>query len=413
MVLPILLFIFGVEYKGYAASLSGDEPMDTIIARAEHFGIKGDGITDNTLSLKRMVKRYANRNNKFIRIVFPSGEYLYSDNTWPTGLIYFRLEGQDSRFRNIYPDNPGFQGEDCMALHIRGPQRRYDPTTRYTYNNGYKFKVNGPNILELSENFAKFRRGDLVVLTGYEQQHEGYPPNPRYVEYHEIDRKQGKKLILTNKVENPFDDAWTDFAWGGLPGLELRSGAPRVLNLSRTDYPFPRVVQLRDISFQPNPNCQISDAVVVSGEVVELQNVDVDILYPTVTRVFRYISGNIRQAVEFDKVVDSVYLENVYIHRSEDQPNRSSALAATSVNYLELKNCTIEGPLKVSPRHLFVDHSKFILTERDNGLCAIEAYGEWFPVYTVRVEAPEIILNGADSFCLVEHDFINSVGVTP
>lgn len=383
-------------------------PLDTIHIQVNAFGVIGDSLTDNSDSMIALVSHVLTHDSIYYVLHFAPGRYCYTDNTWLSGLTFFTIEGNGSEFQNIIEPVP--HGEDCQTLSLRGPHRKRDPVFRYHYNNGSRFEQIASDKIQLLETIQDFNCGDLVLLTGFEQQHSGYPPNPRYFEYKLVTgmTTAGNILELDTTLNNQYDIDWGDYAWGD-PGRELKSGSPRILNLSHTDYTYPRKVEIRNATFLPNPNCSISDALVIPGEEVVLRNVHLDIVFPHCARVFRFIGGSINRIVEFDKIVDSIYLQNVSIHRTNQEPGQSRVLAATSVNYLALVDCVIEGPIRVSPRHLTVYNTTIILDSTDTGMPAIDGYDGVFPIHSVRIDNVEIVSDTEQIYSLLGFSNLNEL----
>lgn len=384
---------------------------DTVQVYVADYGIVGDSLTDNTVALLHMVSSLVAQPEKYWDIQFSPGQYLYYDNTWPIGLTYFRISGNGSAFQNITPT--AIQGEDCQPISMRGPHRKPNAIHRYDYDSGARFRQLSSGYIQIIDTKKSFDCGDLVLLSGYEQQHEGYPPNPRYFEYKMITgmNRKGMVLAFDAPLQFVYDAEWGDYVWGA-PGRELRSGAPRILNLSNAGYTFPRHIEIRDVTFLPNPNCTISNALVIPGEVVIYRNVHVENIYPAYHRKVMYIGGSVDRLVEFDKITDTIHFEGVYIRRWNSEPNPSPANGATGVHHLHILNCTIEGPLRVSPRNLVVQNTRFILTERDAGVAAIERYNDFFPVRSIFIDSIEIINHTGAQNSIVGYDNINTLTLT-
>jgi hypothetical protein len=381
---------------------------DTFYVDVTDFGIVGDSITDNTDSLIVMIASLVQQPDGYWILNFPGGRYLYKDNTWLSGLRAVQIEGNGSEFQNIIETVPN--GEDCLSLYLRGPHRKKDPNFRYHYNNGALFEQVSDTIVRLLDNGDQFNCGDLVLLSGYEQQYSGFPPNPRYFGYRIVSGLNNSKSILelSEPLHTVYSGGWGDYAWGA-DGRELKSGAPRIINLSTSDFGFPRHLEIHDLTFLPNPNCTIAQAIALPGEVVIFRNVHVELVYPQYNRKFEFIGGSVQELVEFDKFVDTILFENVALHRKPGSARRVSATAATSVNYLFIRNCIIDGPIRVSPRHLIVENTIFDLSAEDAQRPAIDAYNNFFPVYSVTVNNVVIRSPPGQQNSILGFDVINEI----
>ena len=388
-----------------------DFTKETLVIDIKDFGAKTSKGFDNTIAFNKAGLFMRQAPEKFWVINFEKGIYQYRNNMWLSDLRNFTLNGDHTSLQNVIV-NPQF-GEDCRPINLRAPQRNKDPIYRYHFNNGDYFDTIDDFRIKIkkSRRADQYNSGDLILLNGYAQQYDGFPPNPRYFEYNvikSIDKRKGI-IQLKNKISHLYDKRWEDYSWG-TEGRKIRSGKPRILNLNKTDYIFPHQIEIRNITFLPNPNCSVADALFIPGEYVKFKNVVVETLFPTCNRKFEFIGGVINDYVEFDKMIDTVILEKVTIKRKVKDKRISVAQGATGVNYLNIKDCDIDGKLRVSPRNLVVKNTNFHVNPEYDNHAVIDNYNHFFPVNSISISAIEILsTQKVSNVSIIGYDNLNQI----
>src|ERR1700722_20718070 len=84
-----------------------------------------------------------------------------------------------------------------------------------------------------------------VLVYGYDQQGQGYPPNLRYFDYMTVaSSNAGTGVVtLTSGLTNSYDSRWWDIP--NYAGTKVAFGAPRILSLQRAKYNQPRLIWLK------------------------------------------------------------------------------------------------------------------------------------------------------------------------
>lgn len=219
------------------------------------YGVKGDGVTDNTAALLKFRTDYAGSKG-LVRALLPDGQINYRDNRW----IYGITNGLEIDSKGIttlkvtYVDpngsfndvrhRPLFTGE-LFQNNVLNPLddglKIYEAPTNFapvqagmqeitllpTTNS--KTNTAAPSINDNTRFFA----GAYILLFFYNQTGEGYPPGARYWERIQVKSVDipNSKLILETPIQNTYtNDVWT-VDRSTEDGLDI--GIPSLISLDR------------------------------------------------------------------------------------------------------------------------------------------------------------------------------------
>ncbi len=225
------------------------------------WGIKGDGVTDNTTELLTM--RTWLRSNDNSRIIFTNGTYLYTNPFWLTGVKNVEVDGGFGLFRNTKTNiEHHFAGSISLAVNLdffwnlgtgvgdelSGRLAEEEPCLINTVTNGSTNIV-----LQVSTNSSKFASNDWAYVYGWTGPSVSYPPNGKFSEFVRIRSSVGGEITIADPLKNYYDQRWY-----GEQGAT--HGAPAaILPLNRPRFHIAEKIVLRKMRFGFSPGIPQDD----------------------------------------------------------------------------------------------------------------------------------------------------------
>lgn len=226
-----------------------------VINAAVDFGVVGDNSTDNSTALQTMRTFLLQDTSQLYRVYFPPGIYRYSNNRWLWGVQRVIIDAYGVSFMGtanlgLSIDNgPAYTG-DPFIISNAGPQ-----ASGATYSSGFRFNTAAIGATTVSMatagQAANFAAGNRVLIHGYEQQpfEQGYPPNMRYFEWNVVASVNtgANTVTFETPLSFSYDTRWWDVTWGS-----MSIGKPRIINLDRANYHFPKFIHIKGATFLAN-----------------------------------------------------------------------------------------------------------------------------------------------------------------
>ena len=246
---PVGTVVDIVKYGGGSPGGSSDVVNIDVAAR---YGVVADGVTDNVTALMQMRADLVANNKYQYNLYFPSGTVLYSNNRWTFGIKHFTIIGGPdmTTFRNIYSgadekfQRPFFNGDMWQ-------ENTMTYTGGITYTNAHRFNTAAAGatsiFLTTIADATVYSANKRILIYGFDQVGEGFPPGTRYNEWNEIlsvNNATGE-IVLKYPLKYRYDATWWDLpsAYGG------GSGKPRILLLERANYVHPYYAGFKNVVF--------------------------------------------------------------------------------------------------------------------------------------------------------------------
>lgn len=357
----------------------------------EWWGAIADNSTDNATALIRMRDALLNDATILYVINCAQGVYLYSNNRWLHNVKKFWLKGNGTEIQNT--NNASYE-RDARALHIRRPFENYGDVAypgdgSVTWEMGYLINSASAGAASITCTTAtdanNFSAGDRALLGGYRQQYSAsYPPLYRWFEFLEVSSSDGGTGVVTftHEIGNKYNSSWYDYDDGG--GQTYSTfGAPRLMNLDRSDYIFPEFAKFSNMIFGDNAAYTTSNEnVTVPGENVIFENCTFNSNHfvPQCNKKISVVDSDIKYT-ELDKIVDFCYIENTNIG---DDLADNGLVSAVGVNQLRLIGGKIKGKFGVSPRHFDMEGTILECQGLNQTNAQIQTYQRTFPISSWR-----------------------------
>lgn len=281
-----------------------DQRTPTNHFHARAYGVVEDGETLNDTALAAMKTAMQALDDDVIKSVFFEGGHVrYLDNTWLSGVGSFRLFGNGTRLecRKVTATHG-----DAQSLNFGNPL-----FPDGTPAGGALFQSVGRGSRDLlfvdDDATDVFSVGDRILLTGYDQQAYGFPPNAKYYEWHVVDAIDSGENSLTtaDPLIYDYDEGWPDQGQGS-----IEIGAPRVWKLTGR---YPRYMEFNDVELvdngfdanNPNAFHPCADTVVVNNTIIDGD------FWPSVVRLLKGNALTVRRNIEIDKIVGRLSLVDV------------------------------------------------------------------------------------------------------
>ncbi|RQZ09494.1 hypothetical protein DIE15_31345 [Burkholderia sp. Bp9031] len=193
----------------------------------------------------------------------------------------------------------------------------------------------------------KYRTGMPILVYGFNQDSQGYPPSIRYFERNTIVKVGADTLELAAPLRNTYDARWADIAQNGSERDRMASatGAPRILSLDRAGFHIAKRVVLDDLEFLSSRDNHDDDVNSLDGslyafsaDLIVCNRIRVNgYFYPSASGTIVVNDSYIR-FVENDKLVDRIEYNRCQIGFFSNGP---------AVNRIVVNNSTIEEPIPI------------------------------------------------------------------
>ncbi len=349
---------------------------------AADFGAVGDGATDNSAALIAMRNRMWTQPSAHHVIYFPPGEYRYINNRWLLNVRSYEVIGYGCTFRCIRSDAGGTHWFNTNCLNVSDPWSDngdvdYTLASGSTAYNGYLFNTAAAGDTSITcvtvAEAGNFTAGDRVLIHGWAQQSDNYPPNPRYHEWHVVAAADDQTGVIT--LDGPlrwmYDSRWRD----GFSGPNFYWGAPRIMKLERANYVHPVLAIFRGGHWAPNPNAasNVANAFQPLGETVLIEDVRCLYYVPQISRYVRAERVHADNIIEPDKVLGRVELLNC---RADGDVQAESVREATGVEDLVIDGLRARRGVKINARNQTIRNS-VIMGEPDTSTRGIYRTRLW------------------------------------
>jgi hypothetical protein len=371
------------EEKSSAVTFTPASLHPIVIDVAQKYGVRADG-SDNTEALAKLSFNWQGKGKPFVRLDFSkTGGTLirYRDNTWLSGIDSFEIYAPGISFQCTYtgPWND-YQGAFYNGgIFIPYPANKGQSSFK-GWNTGNRFKTAeaGSKSIQLvnKADAYRYQPGDQIFIAGYEEQHYGYPPNPRYFEWNKVIEvnKTNSIVILEKPLKWSYNEDWKDVrGFFGDAQKEERLGKPRIFALSNyTSYG--KFIGLTVLSGSNQPVSWANGAYFAGDSIVWEDCKFQSVLWPSENRFVRYINCEIGPT-DLDKNVGVCVFENCRLN--------SGLSAATGIDSLVLIGNTINARSPLSPRVLYAERNSFKSTDKNP---ALYAHPEFTRIETVYLK---------------------------
>ncbi|MGC4035895.1 MAG: hypothetical protein QM764_08030 [Chitinophagaceae bacterium] len=350
-------FLQGNQYE-ISERNTDDEGDSVVIDVASRYKIKADGSTDNTKQLMEMREDLAGTGKPKYILNFPRGELQYSNNRFLFGIERFVVNGNLTVFRSI------FRGNDTVLSRPfnSGPlwsdnTLAYNGTHKYASSYLIESVQSCEHIITCSqkEDASNFIKGNRILIWGYDQVGNGYPPGTRYNEWNEVESVNTSTGSITLKypLKNSYDEKWWDVP--NILGPGNNSGKPRITLLDRHDYKYCRYAEFNDLTFGNCTGRNIGSGLLqYSADTFVVNRCRVEgFFWPTESRIVSITDtdhvaiGGAAAAAEFDKILGSVTIIRSNFKQS---PNNGGG-----ADTIKLVGCFCAESTRLNPRNLLLE----------------------------------------------------------
>ncbi|MEU2957231.1 hypothetical protein, partial [Streptomyces xanthochromogenes] len=194
---------------------------------------------------------------------------------------------------------------------------------------------------------SKYRAGMPVLVYGFNQDSQGYPPSIRYFERNVVAKVSADSVELAAPLRNAYDARWADIVQNGAETDRVAgaTGAARILSLDRAGFRVAKRIVLDDLEFVSSRDRRDADVSSLDGSLYAFSS---DLIVCNRVRVNGYFypsaSGTIVvndsyiRFVENDKLVDSIEYNRCRIGFFSNGP---------AVNRIVVNDSTIEEPIPI------------------------------------------------------------------
>jgi hypothetical protein len=292
-------------------------------------------------------------------VIFASGAYTYTNNRWLWGIQNVIIDAYGASFQCTSPD-PNYSNGIPLSTGEYFNNSGDSPAPSSTYITGYLINTADSGASSVTTITAadagNFTVDMPVVIYGYDQQGEGFPPNMRYFEYRTVLSMNASSgvVTLTEPLQNFYDSRWWDTANYASSGQSY--GAPRIMPLQRADYNQPNLIWLKGGSFLPNSNNSTFSTLQTSANFVIYEDVSAaDFNVVETNKAIIERSNFAGDQSTCDKLVDSMLFENSNINPNPAYP--AGALTdCVGTNNVSLSHSKFYGALcQIEPRNLMLN----------------------------------------------------------
>lgn len=352
--LRLLATVLGAEAvseKSFASGLASASMSREVIEAAAYGVSARASAEENSTALLKIRARMQSSDSTF-DLILPDGRLDILTGRWLQGVRDVRVRGgRSTQLRNIAVSE---KTTECVPLVINQD---------YFLNNagsipGFGEFTSGDRIRSVAakssvirlvspDGAGSYRPGMPILIYGYNQDSQGYPPSIRYFERNSV-AKVGVNLIeLVTPLQYYYDARWADIAQNAdsVAGNN-ETGAARVLSLDRPGFRVARNIELDDLEFLSSREHRDENDVTsldgslyaFSADRVVCNRVRVNgYFYPSASGTIIVNDSYIR-FVENDKLVDYIEYNRCEIGFFSNGP---------AVNRIVVNDSTIEEPIPI------------------------------------------------------------------
>lgn len=267
--------------------------------------------------LQQQTTAIAAGQNVSFNIVSPPGlTYRYWNPRWLWGLKNVVFNGNGSAFLNTcQPGACGYLNPSIGSVNwpldlnrnIYAPNATVSGTGLGTpYDTGYLINTMNPGDSTGSvitpTDLSSFRVGQWVMITSFDQQFSGFPPNSRYFDWAKIvslNTPSAGNFTLDRAVSNLHSSAYPEQTTNSNV-----TGRARILNIDRPDVPFAESIELDNLTFLASLNAS---------------NFSKASLYLTIEGVYKFVmkNANVQSGFTITGGVHTASIHDSYIYYTE------------------------------------------------------------------------------------------------
>ena len=315
------------------------------------FGAAGDDSTNNDTAFTAL-RDYMNLDKtKHYTVLFPPGIYRYTNNRWlfGVGAVTINAYGATLKNTNSSGTNRGERPINTLSIFETYGDNAWPGDLSFETGELLETVAAGATTVNTVTNgdATTFTLGMRVLLYGYDQQWDSFPPNARFFEWNEVQTAGNGttgNVVLKRQLRYAYKSTWKSTSYLGSP-----VGPALMVPLERSNFYYPRFVEINGATFARNPNAtaDADNLLQVSAEVWRMTDVTyLGKLAPAESRIAQF-TRCVFLDVELDKLCQTVSLVDC------QTTDTGGIHAGTGVNDLLIERCRIDnGTIAVSPRRL-------------------------------------------------------------
>jgi hypothetical protein len=340
-----------MSQKSFASGLAPTSGSREIIEAAA-YGVSAQGSPEqNSTALLKIRARMQSSDSTF-DLILPDGRLDILTGRWLQGVRDVRVRGgKGTQLRNIGVSD---KTTECVPLIVNQD---------YFLNNagsvpGFGEFTNGDRIRSVAaqssvirllntDSATNYRPGMPILIYGYNQDSQGYPPSIRYFQRNSVANVGVGFIELAMPLQYDYDARWADIAQNSDDIAENNeTGAARVLSLDRPGFRVARNIELEDLEFLSSRERHDENDVTsldgslyaFSADRIVCNRVRVNgYFYPSASGTIIVNDSYIR-FVENDKLVDHIEYNRCEIGFFSNGP---------AANRIVVNNSTIEQPIPI------------------------------------------------------------------
>ncbi len=318
--------------------------------RPEWWGARGDGITDDGPALMTMNASLRQGDSVAMRTIrLSSGKtYIYTINKWAQGLHKLSIEGNGARLQNRHP---GPAALDLYPLVVTSSRGFYNSDGSEDHGAIIDTTKQGETFVTVKSpvDARRFSAGSRVLITSFDRQFYGYPPNNKYFEFARVSSVEKNRVLLDRPLLYAHRDDLPELAT-----YRFSHGKARIFNLDKDPANFIMdSFTLRGVTILDNPAISASgkrssNYLLIAGvEESLVEDCTLTSYVPTIGG--RFVIRNSKMwSSEPDKLLEEVVFDNCTIE---------TVLVGGGARRITVRGCSIGGKVEVYPDHLTIENS--------------------------------------------------------
>lgn len=319
------------------------------------FGVVGDGSTDNFQALSSLRDLIIdNHNDTLNTLYFPPGIYDYSENIWVRNLRHLKLTGQNATLRCTQiaspfdaDRNPFYFGS---LLEQNGINKQMD-LRAYKATYAFNSIAAGQKTLTFATpgDGSNFSVGDRVLVSGWNRQEGGYPPNPYYAERMEVESVTANDITFVRPILFTYDDRWYSFQFQPTFNADHTFGEPCIIKYDEGIHIAIRTLILEGLTIADNPNAIGRDTILIGSDCLKVVNCRFKTkVVPTVSGEVTFEGSILEANTEVDKILDVVDFDRCKFG-GQDLSETSTLGGASGAKIVRLSNSEVYGRGRFNP----------------------------------------------------------------
>ncbi|MFL9911349.1 hypothetical protein [Paraburkholderia sp. RL17-337-BIB-A] len=340
-----------VSQKSLALGLASASMSHEIIEAAAYGVSAQASAEENSAALLKIRARMRSSDSAF-DLILPDGRLDILTGRWLQGVRDVRVRGgKDTQLRNVGVSE---KTTECVPLVINQDYFLNNAGSipgfgEFTSGDRIRSVTAKSSVIRLlnSDSGRSYRPGLPILIYGYNQDSQGYPPSIRYFERNVVANADAGVIELITPLRYDYDARWVDIAQNAdYVGENNETGAARVLSLDRPGFRVARNIELDDLAFvSSREHHDENDVTSLDGSLyafsadrIVCNRVRVNgYFYPSASGTIIVNDSYIR-FVENDKLVDYIEYNRSEIGFFSNGP---------AVNRIVVNDSTIEEPIPI------------------------------------------------------------------